>query len=294
MMTTVRSLTSTTILVMSISSVGLAEWQSHTVRQFNGRAGQVRLPARFQIVTESWNRVVACPYIVNMAEKNRLLMLVGCDYPHRAFVLTSDDRGATWTEPRPAREGDDGKPSVGMGTALAYLGKGKLVFYEDSILAAGQPSRWFSTDYGQTWGDAVPARAVIGQKGMAHLGPAARRSGILKPAGSHGWRRRVTRNQELISQAWLRFSTDEGRTWGKSVRVPQWAGANEVYLFRAANGNLVAACRTDVPRRLKGKTLDHYEGLGISISKDDGRTWVHREETLRLRPSSPIFAADAQ
>lgn len=41
----------------------------------------------------------------------------------------------------------------------------------------------------------------------------------------------------------------------------------------AGNGDLLAACRTDVPQRLERKTLDHYEGLGISISKDDGRTW---------------------
>ncbi len=44
-------------------------WQSHEVRQLAGKTGGVRLPARFQIVTESWNRVVAVPYLVNMPEK---------------------------------------------------------------------------------------------------------------------------------------------------------------------------------------------------------------------------------
>ncbi len=48
-----------------------------------------RLPAQFQIVTESWNRVVAVPYIIYMPEKDRLLMLVNCDYPHHAEVLFS-------------------------------------------------------------------------------------------------------------------------------------------------------------------------------------------------------------
>ena len=57
------------------------------------------------------------------------------------------------------------------------------------------------------------------------------------------------------------------------MKVPQRKGANKVSLLRAANGHLLAACRTDVPRRLTGKTLDHYEGLGVSISKDDGQTW---------------------
>ena len=33
-----------------------------------------------------------------------------------------------------------------MGTAMAYLGDGKLVFYEDGILGAGETSRWFSVN----------------------------------------------------------------------------------------------------------------------------------------------------
>jgi len=73
-------------------------WQAHIVRQMNAPDAPMEIPARIQIVTERWNRVVAVPYIVYMPEKDRLLMLVGCDYPHHAMVLTSDDRGATWTE----------------------------------------------------------------------------------------------------------------------------------------------------------------------------------------------------
>jgi hypothetical protein len=46
-----------------------------------------------------------------------------------------------------------------------------------------------------------------------------------------------------------------------------------VALLRAANGHLVAACRTIIPVRLQSETIDHLEGLGISISTDDGRTW---------------------
>ena len=272
-MITLKYLLSVIVLgAVSVPSVGLAQWQAHEVKQLNGRAGQLRLPARLQIVTESWNRVVAVPFIVNMAEKDRLLMLVGCDYPHRAFVLTSDDRGATWTDPRPVRVGDDGKPSIGMGTGLAYLGKGKLVFYEDGILAAGQPSRWFSSDYGKTWGDPVTiARSSDGKPWYIWDPPLVDRhprTGKITQLAETGYRQSGT-----DSQASIRFSTDLGQTWSPSIKVPQWHGVNEVNLFRAGNGDLLAACRTDVPRRLEGKTLDHYEGLGISISRDDGRSW---------------------
>ncbi|MBP87388.1 MAG: hypothetical protein CMJ64_11810 [Planctomycetaceae bacterium] len=272
-MRTLRDLTWLIILgAGSAPAVGLAEWQLHEIRQLNGMGAQFRLPARFQIVTESWNRVVAVPYIVNMPEKDRLLMLVGCDYPHRAFVLTSDDRGATWTDPRPARVGDDGKPSIGLGTSLAYLGKGKLIFYASGSVGAGQPSRWFSRDYGLTWGDSVLLAPSSDKKPWHIWDPPLidrnPRTGKTTQLAETGYAQTGTN-----SQAYIRFSSDEGQTWSKSTKVPQWHGANEVSLFHAGNGDLLAACRTDVPRRMKGKTLDHYEGLGISISKDDGRTW---------------------
>jgi acyl-CoA thioesterase-1 len=247
-------------------------WQPLEVRQLAGEASSVRLPARFQIVTESWNRVVAVPYMVNMPEKERLLMLVGCDYPHRAFALTSDDRGATWTEPRPVRIGDDGKASIGMGTSLAYLGKGKLVFYETGSVGTGHPARWFSADYGRTWGDPVAIAPMSDENRWriwdAPLVDHHPKTGKITRLAETGYAQSGTN-----SQAYIRFSTDEGQMWSQSNKVPQWQGANEALLFRAGNGDLLAACRTDVPRRLKGKTLDHYEGLGISISKDDGGTW---------------------
>jgi hypothetical protein len=78
------------------------DWKPHEVRQINGSAGDMQLPAQFQIVTETWNRVVAVPYLAYLPEKDRLLMLVNCDYPHHAEVLFSDDRGATWSSPKPA------------------------------------------------------------------------------------------------------------------------------------------------------------------------------------------------
>ena len=253
-------------------ALGRAEWQPHEIQQLNGQAARFQLPAQFQIVTERWNRVVAVPYIVNMPEKDRLLMLVGCDYPHRAFVLTSDDRGATWTDPRPARSGDDGKASIGLGTSLAYLGNGSLVFYETGSVGTGRPSRWFSSDYGQSWGDPVAIARTSDEKPWSIWDPPLvdrhPETGRITQLAETGYAQSGT-----SSQASIRFSTDKGQTWSQSIKVPQWQGVNEAYLFRAGNGDLLAACRTDVPRRLKGKTLDHYEGLGISSSKDDGRTW---------------------
>ena len=260
------------LLLLVASSLATAQWQTHTVHQLNGQASPFQLAARFQIVTESWNRVVAVPFLVYMPEKNRLLMLVGCDYPHRAFVLTSDDQGATWSAPRPAQVDNDGQPSIGMGTSLVYLGDGKLLFYESAGLAVGAPERWFSSDYGQTWNRPVPIGPAPGGQPWSIWDPPL--------VERHPETRKVTRlietgyhSSNRVSQAYLRSSTDLGRTWSKATKVPQWYRANEICLLRTGNGRLLAACRTDIPERLEGKTLDHYEGLGISFSDDEGRTW---------------------
>jgi len=81
--------------------------------------------------------------------------------------------------------------------------------------------------------------------------------------------------------AYVRFSTDGGRTWPTAIKAP-WIG--ETTLIGAGNGDLVAATRTDghagiadpeapFDRRRAGAERDIYSGLGVSISKDDGQTW---------------------
>ena len=264
----------------------VAGWQPHTVRQLNGRARQIPLRAQFQILsTESWDRVMTVPYIVYMPEKDRLLMLVACDYPHYAFVMTSDDRGANWTDPHPVSVDQDGKPSVGMCTGLTWLGNGKMLFYVGSDGRGDVPARWFSRDYGQTWGDTVPLAPTPDGKPWAIWDPPLverdlKTGRVIRLAETgYAWFR-PPEVEHAHQQGYIRFSTDEGKTWSKSIKVPEWEGVSEVALLRAGNGDLLGACRTDMPRRIEseGAALspsvnDGYEGLGISASKDDGHTW---------------------
>lgn len=253
------------LFVSSIWSSQAHEWKAHEVRQLLGTGGVIRLPAQMQIVTEPWNRVAAVPYIVYMPEKDRILMLVNCDYPHHAEVLFSDDRGETWSEPRPAIVRQDGSPIPAMGTSLCYLGEGNVLLYSEA--------RWFSRDYGQTWKESVAVAPTPDGAPWAIWDPPLvdrnMRTGKIERLIETGY----SQSGPQVSQAFLRTSTDGGVTWSSAIKVAQWKGVNEVALLLAANGHLVAACRTIIPDRWQHETLDHYEGLGISASSDDGRTW---------------------
>jgi hypothetical protein len=161
-----------------------------------------------------------------------------------------------------------------LGLALTYLGQGKVLAYVGE--QAG--NRWFSNDYGATWGNPVPVGPTPDGKPWAIWCPS-----LVEHHEAKGTAPRLAETGYVVvgpagtspgyAQGYLRFSGNQGRTWGKGLLVPQWKGVNEAALLRAANGDWVAACRTDIPARFKGETLDHYEGLGISISKDRGRTW---------------------
>ena len=258
---------------MCAASAGEAQWHDHTVLRLNGSEKPLSEPARFQIVTEQWNRVVAVPYIAYVSEKDRVLMLVSCDYPHQAMVLWSDDRGATWSEPKFVHVNAEGKPDTGMGVGLAYLGGGK------ATLSAG--NRWFSQDGGATWADPAPVPPTPdGQTWNVWDPPLVERdtpTGPVTRLVDTGYAmdnaRYTSGGGPGYSTGHIRFSVDVGRTWDAAIKVPQWNGVSEVALVRAKNGDLVAACRTDIPAHFKGETLDHYEGLAVSISKDGGRSW---------------------
>jgi hypothetical protein len=243
----------------------LAAWEEQSIRQLNGWEKPLTFDCQRQIVTESWNRAAAVPYIVYMPEKDRLLMMVSCDYPHHALVLTSDDRGATWSEPRDVHTDAQGKPDTGMGTGLTYLGGGNVMLLDNN-------RHWFSGDFGQTWESAPSPPAANGLVWGEWDPPLVDRdstgratrlmsfSGDNRPKGEEHW------------LAFLRFSDDGGRTWHGERKVPELCASSEVGFCRAANGDIVAACRTDAPDRFKDK-IDHYEGLGVSVSKDNGKTW---------------------
>lgn len=248
-----------------------AAWREHEVRLLGGARPDVRLAAKLGMVTETWNRVVAVPYIVYMPEMDRVLMLVGCDYPHHAEVLFSDDHGTEWSSTKPVLFETGGGGVVGLGTGLTYLGKGVVLFQAADRL-------WRSGDFGDTWEEWGPLGKTCDGGPWYTWDPFwvdrdGESGAVTRLVGTgYTWMRPPDVAKEH-QQAYIRFSGDLGKTWNACLKVPQWEAVSEVALIRAANGDLVAACRTDIPPSKAGEWIDHFEGLGISISRDNGATW---------------------
>jgi hypothetical protein len=247
-----------------------ADFAPCTVVQMDGDDAARELPAASQIVTQAWDRVVAVPYIVYMPERDRLALLVGCDYPHQPMTLLSDDRGATWSDPRPLSPDPAVNAGAGLGVSLTYLGEGRV------ILSAG--GRWFSEDFGETWEGPVPIPPASNGQPWYQWDPllvdrdAATGAITRLIETGYNWEGGGPDSPTGYEQGFIRFSEDLGRTWSEDIRVREWHGVSEVDLLRAADGRLIGACRTDMARQYVGN-IDHYEGLGVSISEDDGHTW---------------------
>lgn len=234
---------------------------AHTIYQMNGTAGAIPSTAQIQWVNRARPGEGQLPYLAYLPDQTKLIMMC------RDGCLTSADGGVTWG---PLTAIDSSNPTA---VGLVYLGSGKL-------LASGPSStdpQWISTNSGNTW-TLVPTSPVPdpeiylwdpplvtstnGDSTKNLIGGGWYCTGI--PWGS---------SAGPYSQGCVRFSTNSGATWGNPIAVPQWLGVNEVTFTKAANGNIIAACRTDYPPRFAKTQVDHYGGLAVSISSDNGATW---------------------
>jgi len=251
--------------------------REHVVRQLNGEREPDSLPAEILWISEPWYKQrsdenAQMPYLAYLPENDRVVMLVITHHPTCTAFIYSDDHGKTWSKRKWFSTDADGKPKPGIVLGLTNLGGGKLLVYKENVTHG----LWRSDDFGETW-KAMPVQET--DKKQYAWDPLL----VLKDSAG-----RVTKLFEasyqptgvawgspdgFYSQGYLRWSTDEGSTWSEQVKVPQWLGVNEVNLIQAANGNFVAACRTDYPKRFAHFKLDHYGGMAVSISEDEGKTW---------------------
>jgi BNR repeat protein len=276
---------------MCVGSTAYGEWKAHEVRFLNKAGGETAVPAKMQMVSESWKRIGVVPYIVYMPENDRVLMLMGRDGPHHVEVLFSDDHGSTWSASRKVLFDEAGKDAGGLGTSLTYLGKGNV------LLVAGD-SRWASDDFGETWKKLSALGKTCDGKPWYIWDPLwvdrDAKTGKITRLIETGYTVHNPPEVEKREQhGYIRFSADLGKTWTESIKVPQWKCVSEVALIRAANGDLVAALRTDIPLSKAEEWIDHFEGLGVAFSKDDGKTWSNVEKVYdwgRHHPSLVLLS----
>lgn len=251
---------------LSLADPCLADWETHQIEQLNGKAPRIKSKAEIQIVfseEEDWRKKelgkVHYPYMVYMPEKDRLLMLVNWEKPRvNAGICTSDNGGRTWTKPKSLVDS--------WAVGLTYLGGGNAILLSQKSITGPSDKYWFSRDYGKSWPESEAAPGTNGK-------PFYEDSQFLVDKDSKTGRvTRLWATGKAPGQACLvRYSDDMGRTWSPCRHIPQWGRTGEIILHRADNGTLIAACRVNLPQ-FEGK-IDHFSGLGVSVSKDNGQTW---------------------
>ncbi|MEC9010685.1 MAG: sialidase family protein, partial [Planctomycetota bacterium] len=251
-------------------------WLEHRVLQGDGRGGWVSRPAKIQAVRHPIAKMTMPFGLVRMDNGELALQCSAEGKPTRPVIAFSRDDGDTWTS-FVEIPGANGRPML-----LTYHGGGKLSF------VAGR--RFFSHDYGRTWTDSV-VHPQTRQGRPFHLegnawgdfNEAGKARAILELGWHYAPGKKHPRDDASVV---FRRSVDGGRLWIDELSPSQWKftmrhagkswlrGVSEGAIVRAANGDLVAALRSDMPPVFfDGPHDDSLEGTAISISKDDGKTW---------------------
>jgi len=257
-------------------------WKNHYIRVGDGHGGWTVKCAQYQLLHHP--RGGDCKGFGVAQMDNGEIILLGTwkpskDEGEKTVVAFSSDGGCTWSD---LKQIDDlgGRPVM-----LAYLGGPNLTAYFGG-------GRRFSHDYGRTWTELVPnPPASDGGFFGTEGNPLVDRDeqGMVTRMAEVGWNWSAAGQNAYPQEPedhFLRWSYDGGRTWTDETQPQAWRwtdiykgksylrGVSEGSLVRAQNGWLIAALRSDMPARyLDQPHNDSVEGIGVSISKDNGKTW---------------------
>ena len=267
-------------------------WKATSIKQSDGKQGWVLRPAQVQFLhysdgkTPYYDRKFSqlIPFGVAQMD-NGEVALIGAwadeSKKSQPVIAFSENGGNLWTPFKNIESADcHGRPMM-----LTDLGGGQLMFQTEA-----KPSRqFFSSDYGRTWPESRPLQLAsnglkFNVEGSALVDRDA--AGLAKRIASIGFSyTRTRRFPKDPAVAMLRWSDDGGRNWINETQ-PGWGwreeyqgktiqhGTGEGSIARARNGWLVAALRTDMAAEFYPYHNDNLMGVGVSVSKDDGRTWT--------------------
>lgn len=289
MITRYRHVLAVFLLLALATSSAEAQWQPHTIKVGDGQGGQVEKSAQINLVKVP-GYDITLPYGLVQMDNGELAMTVRAwagsptaPLETRVSMIGfSKDGGNSWYDWRNISDSAWVAP-------LGYLGGGTLT-------TASTGMRNWSYDYGRSFhpSDAQPEQpntngdpfGMFGREGNEWVDYDA--NGNAAKILSFGGRLNDTVEKELLIDAttgYFRTSTDGGHTWQNEVQPPQWTfdveykgktyprGVSEGAVARAANGDVVAALRTDMHPAYYPIGIDNFEGTAISISHDEGQTW---------------------
>jgi len=261
-------------------------WKEHFIRQGDGKGGWLLKPAEYRFLHHPEGGLVLSFGLAQM-DNGEVIFLGSRTHGKEQYAVFAigRDGGDSWSEIQ------DLPDAVGRPMMLAYLGNGRLTFETE----AGN-LRYFSSDYGRTWTEKIPKQLTVGGKEWNGEGnPLVEQDarGLVTRMAEIGFTFPDNYRVELPVQPLLRWSVDGGRTWTNETAPKEWQweavyrgkiyhrGVSEGSLARAANGWLVAALRPDMPPeyyadpdKQSGRDYnDSVEGIAVSISRDDGKTW---------------------
>lgn len=269
-------------------------WKGHPIRVGDGRGGWKYKQGELQFLHVRTGKAAVFGEVkaFGLAQMdNGEVLFLGSWNNNKTevpIIAFSKDQGDTWSDWH-LIPGVSGRPMM-----LAYLGKGDLTFQTGD--------RYYSHDYGRTWTDKVTIQLSSNGRFWGVEG------NPLVEFNSEG---EVTRMAEIgynyppgsypvePSDAFIRWSNDRGRTWVDESQPAAWKWQdtyeNKTYkrsisegsLVRAKNGWLIAALRLDMPAKWIASSNDNMEGIAVSISKDDGKTWSPMKTIYRAGRMHP-------
>jgi hypothetical protein len=266
-------------------------WQPHQIRQGDGKGGWITRSAWRQVLKDPEPGATTLPFGLVSMDNGEIAILCSREKQKakggssfQPVIAFTKDGGSTWTDFTPIA-GAAGRPHY-----FTSLGGGRLSFVTEVFDKGSKSRRFFSNDYGRTWPENIEHPLTkngmpFNLEGNAWVDRDAR--GKAKAILELGWHYPPGKSHPKDAAIVVfRRSADGGKTWIDEVAPPQWQftvthkgknwlrGVSEGAIVRAANGDLVAALRSDMPPRyFDERNDDSLEGTGISISRDDGKTW---------------------